>query len=346
MSNLSSIISDINKKYKFEIIGKSKIKEREYNMIPCASPALSYIFHGGLPNTIIQLLGMPSSGKSTLAYSICGQAQKLFKKQWEESDKSRDVRKVLYIDLEYTTNNEWLEKNGVDVDELLFIAPQNQTAEEIFQICLDVIDSGDIGLVVLDSVPALVSQQAMDKTIMEKTYAGISSAMTTFCSKLLPLCNRHKCGFIFVNQPRIDMGGYNRVMFPGGQMLKHTFSINIMLKKGAYLDENYNELKAHPEDAHGNLVEVEVLKNKATKPDRRMSRFSISYDSGIDGLNDTVIMSVGIGIVQKSGSWYVYNFNGDNLKWQGKANMIKELKTNKVIFDSIYEKVMEYVRCD
>ena len=193
---------------------------------------------------------------------------------------------------------------------------------------------------VLDSVPALVSAQSMDKTMMEKTYAGISAPMSTFCSKLLPLCNKHKCGFIFVNQPRQDLSGYNRVLYNGGQMLKHTIQINMLLKKGSYIDENYNELKSHPEEAAGNLVECEVLKNKATKPDRHMCKYTIDYSSGIEGINDTVTMAIGFGIIIRTGAWY----NFKDYKWQGKANMVNELRENKELYNEVYELVMEECR--
>ena len=264
MSTLSEIIAKINKDYGFKMVGGAETKQKKYKTFKSSTPAISYLFHGDIPRTTIQLLGMPSGGKSTTAYMMCGQAQKQLKKEWQDEVdeleqlpkptkeqqlrlsylKERGHQRVAYLDIEFSTTEEWLEINGVDTEELIYIAPENQTAEELFQICLDLIASDGIGLMVLDSVPALVSAQSMDKTMMEKTYAGISAPMSTFCSKLLPLCNKHKCGFIFVNQPRQDLSGYNRVLYNGGQMLKHTIQINMLLKKGAYIDENYIELKS------------------------------------------------------------------------------------------------------
>lgn len=360
MSTLSETIAKINKDYGFKMVGGAETKQKKYKTFKSSTPAISYLFHGDIPRTTIQLLGMPSGGKSTTAYMMCGQAQKQLKKEWQDEVdeleqlskptkeqqlrlsylKERGHQRVAYLDIEFSTTEEWLEINGVDTEELIYIAPENQTAEELFQICLDLIASDGIGLMVLDSVPALVSQQSMDKTMMEKTYAGISAPMSTFCSKLLPLCNKHKCGFIFVNQPRQDLSGYNRVLYNGGQMLKHTIQINMLLKKGAYIDENYNELKSHCEEAAGNLVECEVLKNKATKPDRHMCKYTIDYNSGIEGLPDTVTMAIGFGIIIRTGAWY----NFKDYKWQGKANMVKELLENKELYDEIYELVMEECR--
>nr|DAN24132.1 MAG TPA: Protein recA [Caudoviricetes sp.] len=364
MSKLDEIISKINKENKEELIGKSNIKTKEFKRIPLTTPALSYIFRGGLPNTIIQLLGEPSSGKSTLCYSITGQAQKLFKKEWEDEVaelkaiekpnkeqqlklsklEERGHKKCLYVDVEYTSEDSWMVKNGVDLDDLVFLAPTSQSAEEIFQMILDIMESDGIGLVVLDSIPALTSQQAMDKSLTEKTYCGISGSLTTFCSKLLTYCKKYDCGFIFCNQPRIDVSGYHRIMYNGGQMLKHTFSINLYLKKGSYLDENYNELKSHPEEAKGQITEVEALKLKGVKPDRRMCKVVIDFENGIDGLGDVATMAIGMNILVKAGAWISYSANsGEELKWQGKANLIKELRENKELYQEIYDKVMQEV---
>ena len=355
MSKLTDVISKINKEYKEELIGNNNIKTKDFTRIPLSTPALSYIFRGGLPLTITQILGEPSSGKSTLCYSIVGNAQRLFKEQYEQEIaelepkttkeaqqklatlKERGHRKVVYVDVEYTSDDEWMTKNGVDLDDLIFLAPTKQSAEEIFQMILDIIESDGVGLVVLDSVPALTSQAAMDKTLMEKTYCGISAPMTSFCNKLLTYCNKYNTGFIFCNQPRQDISGYNRIMYNGGQMLRHTFSLHLFLKKDSFIDEDYNELKSHPEFAAGNLVAVEILKMKGLKPDRRMCKFSISYSDGIDGLNDTITMAIGLGIIERSGAWYSM---GEN-KWQGKANVIKDLRNNKDLYNEVHNLVIE-----
>lgn len=364
MSKLDEVIKDINKKMGFNMVGGSVVKQRDYKMIPSRTPALSYLFHGGIPRTIIELIGAESSGKSTVSYMTVGAVQKQLKQEWEEEvaeleaiekptkeqqlklSKLKEVgyKKVVYLDCEFTTTEDWLEKNGVNVEDLIYIAPNAESAEKLLQILLDLLDSEGVGFIVLDSVPALVSQQAIGKELEEKTYCGISGAMSVFCSKLLPRCNKYNAGFIFVSQPRADLMGYNRIITPGGKMLKHTCSVRMVLKKSTLLDENYNELKAHPEEAHGNMVEIEVIKNKATKPDRRLAKLTIDYEHGIDGLNDTCIMAIGMNILVKAGAWISYSANsGEELKWQGKANLIKELRENKELYQEIYDKVMQEV---
>lgn len=366
MAKLDDVIRDINKKYGFNIVGQVEVKERNFRRIPFRTPALSYLFRGGLPRTIVELLGAQGAGKSSLCYSLCGAAQKILQEEYDEEVQSlealtkpskeqkerliylnnRGPQKVVYLDSEFSTDEEWAIKNDVNVPELLYIAPENQTAEQLFQIVLDLIASDGVGLVVIDSLPALVSQQAMDKTMEEKTYAGISGPLSTFCSKVLPLCNKHKCTLIGINQIREDMSGYNRVMSPGGRMWKHTCFVRMLLKQGKFYDKNYKELNAHPEEAHGNYVEVEVIKNKATKPDRHLCKFSISYDTGIDGLNDTFEMAVGLNIIDKGGAWYSILENDEpivyddtTIKFQGKAKFIEYMKQNESFYWFLREKV-------
>lgn len=360
MSKLDEVISKVNKEYGFNMIGGVEAKTKQYRKFTPTTPALSYIFHGDMPRTIYILVGEFSSGKSSLSYMMCGAVQKQLKKEWQDEVdeleqltkpskeqqlrlsylKERGHQRVAYLDIEFTSNEEWMSKNGVDVDDLIFIAPENQTAEQLFQICLDLIASDGIGYIVLDSVPALTSKLAQEKTMEDKTYGGISQPMSVFCSKLLPLCNKHSCGFTFIAQPRDDMAGYNRVIYNGGKMMKHTASVIMYLKRGVLLDNNYNELKAHPEEASGNIVEIEVLKNKATKPDRRMCKLTIDYSNGIDGINDTLIMAAGFGIIDKAGSWFQY---GEN-KWQGKTKLVEYLRENPDVFNNIKQKVMEMVK--
>lgn len=329
----------------------------------------------GLPRTVIELLGIPSSGKSTFSYMVCGQAQEELKKEWEDEVaelegmsnpkakdkerleylKERGAQKVAYLDSEFSSDEDWMTKNGVDVSELIFIAPENQTAEQLFQILLDIIASDGVGAVVLDSIPALVSKQAMEKSMEDKTMAGISGPLSVFSSKLMPLVNKYHCLFIGINQLRDDMSGYHQIISPGGKMWKHTCSIRMIFRRGSYYDSSYKDEKAHPDEAYGNYTEVEVLKNKATKPDRKMCKFSITYDDGIDGYNDTFNMAVGMGIITKTGAWYNImdeatgeprmDDRGEKLKWQGKANAMAYLKdpTNADVYEEVHSKVEEAV---
>lgn len=375
MAKLDDVITKIRKDYGKKIIGNIEETKRDYKRFPFSSPSLSYIFRGGIPRTIIELLGENHVGKSSLAYSLCGSAQKTLKQEWEEEVKqlqelqkskaedkerleyllTRGYQKVAYIDSEFSSDPVWMQKNGIDIDDLIFIMPDGQTAEQIFQMMLDLVASDGIGCIVLDSIPALVSQQAADKTMEEKTMAGISAPLSQFCSKFMPLQKKHGCLSIFINNIRDDMGGYHRIISPGGKFFKNTCSLRLLFKRGDFYDEKYSQLKAHPDTAYGNYIEVEVIKNKACKPDRRMCKFSITYDIGIDGFNDCINMAISLGLIKKAGAWFsivdengevIVHDNGDIMKWQGLANVISYMREHEEVYKEIYDKVIELIEQD
>ena len=368
MSKLDDTINNINKKYKFNLVGTSAVKKKNFGNIPFVSPAFTYLFHGGLPRTIMEVLGAESSGKSCFCYSMIGQAQKQFQKEYDEEVeelesltkpnkeekerlqylKDRGVMRCVLLDSEFSSDEEWLTKLGVDVDNLIYIAPENQTAEQLFQILLDLMDSGGVGMVVLDSIPMLVSQQAMDKTMEEKTMGGIAAALTTFCAKMSPIVKKYNITFIGINQMRDDMSNYNRIISTGGRMWKHTCFIRLFLKRDSYYDESYNKLNAHPDVFYGHYSMIECLKNKTGNPSRKMSRFSITPSKGIDGKNDTINLAIAQGLIQKAGAWFSISdengdaktdSNGNALKWQGLANVIKYMEEHEDVFKELEEAV-------
>ena len=376
MSKLDDVINDIQKKHGKEIIGTLEETTKEYSRVPFKTSALTYLFRGGCPRTIIELIGQPSSGKSTTCYSICGEAQKVLKQEYddeiaklqnlakpnkEEKERlayllDRGCQKVIYLDHEFTSRQDWMELNGVDTESLIYIKPNGESAEELFQMLLDLSATGEVGCIVLDSIPAMVSYQAQQKTMDEKTYGGISAPLTVFCSKFMPLQREYNILFIGVNVPKQDMSGYNRLITSGGNYWKHTCSIRLLFKRGDFYDEKYAQLKAHPDEAYGNYVEVEVIKNKACKPDRRMCKFSITYDKGIDGFNDCITMAIALGIIKKAGAWFsivneetgevLVHENGDTMKWQGQANVIKYMETHPEVYKELYDKVIKLIEED
>jgi recombination protein RecA len=374
LSKLEDAIKKINKDFGFKVVGNNNIKERNYKRIPFRSPSMTYLFGGGLPRGIVvEISGVFSSSKSTLSASICGSAQKLFKQEWEDEIaelgalekpskeditrlaylKDRGYQKVLYVDNEFSTNKEWFELNGVDMDELIFVAPEMQSAEQILQIVLDMVDTDGVGLVVIDSIPAMVSQQAMGKTLEEKTMAGISSVMTTFSNKVLPLCNKTTCTVIGINQSRDDMSGYNQIITPGGKAWKHACSIRMVMRKDRYYDESYKELTSHCETPYGNMSSVEKIKDKATGMQHRLTKISTSYDMGIDYYHDTANMAVSLDIIKKAGAWFSYlDTNGDTctdddgnlMRWQGMGSVMAYLKAHEDFTQGLIKKIEELTK--
>ena len=179
-----------------------------------------------------------------------------------------------------------------------------QSAEEIFDMLLKMMETGEVGLVVIDSLGVMVSQQAYDKDVQDKTYGGIASALTIFGKKAQMICARTGCILLGINQVREDMAGFNRVITTGGKGWKHLCTFRFIFKKGDYIDENNNSIKRSSTSPAGNLIEIAIVKDKAVKPDRLNGYYTLKYDTGVDILNDTVELACWYDIIRKRGSYY------------------------------------------
>ena len=243
MSKLDALCQQINKEWKEDIANRG-IKRITTKKIPFTSPRLNYMLYGGLPRgRIIEFAGEENGGKTTTALDACKNAQILFQQEYEEilsneNDtkrkqylESRGPKQVVYIDCENTLDEDWAIKLGVDVDSMYILKPQSQAAEDIFQMALDMIETDEVGLMVIDSLGVMLSQQAYEKDMTEKTYGGISMALTLFSKKAELLCAKYDCTVLGINQMRDDMNSmYGGKTTTGGKAWKHNcFSGNTKL---------------------------------------------------------------------------------------------------------------------
>ena len=292
---LDAIVKDLNKECKENIAHKG-IGEYNTDKIPFTSPRMNYATYGGLPiGRLIEFYGEEHGGKSSTALDIVANYQNM--------ENSRDV---LWCDCENTLDLEWATKLGVDVDSMYVLRPTSQSAEEIFQFILDAIDTGEVGLWVLDSIGVLVSAAELGKSMDEKTYAGISGPLTVFSRKAELACQKYQCTGIGINQIRDDLGAMwaGAIKTPGGKCWKHCTSMRIQFSRGKFIDEKGNELTRNSEDPVGNIVQAAVIKTKVCPPDRRLTSYTLNYKYGIDYLKDLIYLAVKFDCVQKSGAWY------------------------------------------
>ncbi len=291
---LDEIIKNTNKKFKEEIITKG-LSDFSYRRIPFTSPRMNYCSFGGIPvGKITEFYGEEHGGKTTTALDIVANYQK-----------SDDGRDVLYIDAENTLDVEWAKKIGVDVDKMYILQPKSQSAEEIFQIICDAVDTGEVGLWVLDSIGALLSAQELEKTMEDKTYGGIAKPLTLFGKKIEMLMQRHKCTGIGINQIREDLNStWGGTVTPGGKAFKHFCSVRMQFSRGKFIDAKGNELTRSAENPVGNIVMMSMTKNKTCPPTRRTGFYTLNYEFGIDYLKDLVDVAIKFDIIQKSGAWF------------------------------------------
>lgn len=379
---LEQIMKDWNKDSK-ALVAVQGLERESLPRIPFSAPSMNYQTYGGLPRKrVIEFFGPESSGKTTSALDIVKNAQMVFEQEWhekterltqliEEAEKSKaskskinDLKsqladlaeplKIVYLDLENTLDTEWAKKIGVDVDNIWIVRPEMNSAEEILQYVLDMYDTGEVGLIVLDSLPYMVSQNLIDEELTKKAYAGISAPLTEFSRKVTPYLTKYNAIFLGINQIREDMNSqYSAYSTPGGKMWKHACAVRLKFRKGDYLDENGASLTRTARNPQGNIVESFVEKTKAFKPDRKLVSYTLSYQNGIEIEADLIDVAVEFGVISKAGAWFsvvdpetgelMTDENEEPLKFQGKANLVRRLRDDDVLFDEIMSTVHELI---
>lgn len=381
MRNIDLKMAEINKKFKAQIINQGT-DIIEVAKIPFSSPTANWMTYGGIPvGKITEFFGGEGGGKTTSALDICANAQKKFNEVFEqhrekvldeieqlkekdtkESKKKADKlmsdlmeyvergpRVVVYIDAEQTLDVQWAQLLGVDTEAMILVRPQEQTAEQVLQIAIDLISTGDVGLCVLDSIPMLVSQNIFNEDMDKKSYGGISQALTVFCSKVTPHLTQQQCAFIGINQIREDLASmYNTVSTPGGKMWKHACSLRLRFRKDTLLDMNNGELTSRAENPAGNRVGIEIAKTKVCKPDRRIGYYTLNYTEGIDVLADIITVALQYRILKQGGSWYYYldeegnaevDAENNEIKFQGKAKLLDELRNDEEFKEDVISRL-------
>lgn len=313
MPGIDELVASMNKKYKTNIIRKaSELKSVEF--IPYTSPKMNYLTRGGAPiGRMIELVGLPQSGKTTTALDLLANYQKLFPERFS-----------VYLDAENTLDKDWGETIGVNWDNVILIQPESEYGEDLLDMTLDYIRSGEVGMSVLDSAPFIVPKGIAEKGLEEKSYGGNSALMKAFCDKVIPLCKKHECTFLMLNQLRENIGNmYKPYKIPCGTALTHACSQILWFTKGSLLDENGDEKSSTYPNPVGNVVNVRVEKNKVTKNDRRLDSYTLNYFRGVDDGTDTIDLGIMLNVIVKSGGWYnIPVSDGATKKVQGREKVL------------------------
>lgn len=245
---------------------------------------------GGLPKgRIIEIFGPESSGKTTVAIHTIAEAQK-----------KNNV--CAFIDMEHAFDREYAENLGVDVDRLIVSQPEN--GEQALQIADKLAKSGNIDVIVVDSVAALVPEKEMNGDVGDSTIGLQARLMGQALRKLTPVVGKNNVLFIFINQIREKIG----VMFgspettSGGNALKFYASIRLDVRRSLSSD---NMVK-HEKENIGNLTTVKVIKNKVAPPFKK-TEFNIIWGQGIDKIGEYVSIGKNVGILKKHGDKITYN---------------------------------------
>lgn len=335
-AKLDALVKEINKDAKAEIMTQG-LNSYDYHRIPFTSPRMNYCTFGGIPvGRLTEFFGEEHGGKTSTALDIVANYQNM-----------ADAKDVLYIDAENSLDVEWARKLGVDVDKMYILQPQEQSAEQIFQIIYDATESGEVGLWVLDSIGVLFSQQEYEKSMEDKTYGGISKPLTLFGKRIVGLLNKYQCTGIAINQLREDMNSqWGGTKTPGGRAFKHYCSVRMQFSRGKFIDEKGNELTRGAESPAGNIVMMSMVKNKTCPPTRRTGFYTLNYEEGVAYLMDLVDVCIKYGIIDKHGAWYtIVNPETGEIyadKMQGQVAVFTYLEENTGVLSEIEEILTKY----
>jgi recombination protein RecA len=277
---------------------------------------------GGVPKgRIIEIYGPESSGKTTLATHIIAEAQK-----------SGGV--AAFIDAEHAFDKFYAKKLGVDVENLLIAQPDN--GEQALEIADNLIRSGAIDVIVIDSVAALVPKAEIEGEMGDSKMGLQARLMSQALRKLTGTISKTGCCCIFINQLREKIG----VMFgnpettTGGNALKFYASVRLDIRRTSQIKDS--------EEVSGNRIKVKIVKNKVAPP-FRIAEFDIMFNQGISKVGEIIDLGVDFNIIKKAGSWFSY---GDTKLGQGRDAVKQLLLDNPELSDEIEAKIRQEVTGD
>lgn len=347
--------------------------------LPFSSPQLNYSTYGGIPrNMITEFFGNPQGGKSTTAVDICKNSIEIFQKEFEDKiialqdkaaagDKSALVaieelqelgpKKVLYIDLEHSFDAKWAHILGIDNTEIEVMQPPNIAAEDILQKVQEIIESGQVGLIVLDSIPSLVTKSELEKKFGERTVSALAGLMTIFLRKIVPLLARYECTMLLINQVRDNMDNPYVVSTPGGQAIKFYSALRILFKIGTPVDFLGNDLPASAENPAGYKITAKLVKQKSAPNDRRNGEYYLMSQSGIRVDIDFCQLAMKkYGIIKKGGAWMtmldprtkepLLDETGKPIKLNGFAKVLEYVQQNPEYFETLKQVIMEDIEAN
>lgn len=311
--DLQEAITEIKQRFGDGAIMKLKETEAvDVNVIPTGSFSLDLALGvSGIPRgRVIEIFGPESSGKSTLALHICAEAQK-------------QGGVAAFVDAEHAMDPDYAKRIGVDIDNLLISQPDS--GEQALQIVERLIRSGEIDVIVVDSVAALVPQAEIDGEIGEFQIGLQARIMSQALRKLSSIIAKTKTVVIFLNQTRMKIGIRfgNPETTPGGLALKFYASVRIDLRRIAQIKQK--------EEIIGSRIKAKIVKNKIAPP-FKVAEFDIFYNEGISFFGDVLSTGLKTGVIKRAGSWLQF----ENIKLGQGTEISKEfLRKNPEITKKI-----------
>ena len=294
---------------------------QEVDVIPTGSLGLDVALGvGGYPRgRVIEIYGPESSGKTTLTLHAIAEAQK-------------KGGIAAFIDAEHAFDRYYAEKLGVDIENLIISQPDN--GEQALEVTDNLIRSGAIDIIVVDSVAALTPKSEIEGEMGDSKMGLHARLMSQALRKLTGSISKTQCTVIFINQLREKIG----VMFgnpettTGGNALKFYCSVRLDIRRST-------QIKDSNSDVQGNKTRVKVVKNKVAPP-FKTAEFDIMYGKGISKVGEIIDLGVDFEIIKKSGSWYSYD---DTKLGQGRDAVKTLLLDNPELMEELETKIKDAI---
>lgn len=293
----------------------------EVEIIPSGSLGLDLALgvNGYPKGRIIEIYGPESSGKTTLTLHAIAEAQK-----------AGGI--AAFIDAEHAFDRFYAEKLGIDIDNLIISQPDN--GEQALEIAENLIRSGAIDIVVIDSVAALTPKSEIEGEMGDSKMGLHARLMSQALRKLTGTISKTHCTVFFINQLREKIG----VMFgnpettTGGNALKFYASVRLDIRRSSQIKDGENVI--------GNRTKVKVVKNKVAPP-FKTAEFDIMYGEGVSKTGEILDLAVEFEIIKKAGSWFSY---GETKLGQGRDAVKLLIKDNPELADELEQKIKELIK--
>ena len=316
MTNLDKVLRALDKKYG-DTGTIMDLRKKDYTVdierVPVDSPKIGELFgKGGVPRgRIIEIYGGEASGKTSLCSYIAGTYQKTtFEYMTEEGELKERKGMVVYIDVENAFDLEYAKVHNYDMSKTILVQPDN--GEQALDIAISLISTGEVDLVVIDSIAALTPIAEIEAD-MDQQQMGLQARMLgKFFRKAVAIIKKSKCTLLCVNQTRSAIGGYGSpVTTPGGNALKFYASIRLEIKRKDWILEG--------DDTVGITIYAKSVKNKTSPPNKK-HYIDMSFTKGFDSHLEWIDYAIQYDIIQNPGQGTFILFNGTKLR--GKAKVI------------------------